>query len=73
MAGASFGPALGGDVPRVVFEHGTREGRVLAPFVTRGYDGFNVDDEEDWARAERLVADGKARLQPIDREPYAAG
>jgi len=58
---------------RVVFEHATREGRVLAPFVTQGYEGFNVDDEEDWARAERLVADGKARLQPIDREPYAAG
>ena len=37
---------------RAVTETGTREGKVLAPFLTRGLEGFNVDDEEDWARAE---------------------
>ena len=31
---------------------GTREGRVLAPFLTEGVEGFNVDDEADWERAE---------------------
>jgi CMP-N-acetylneuraminic acid synthetase len=56
---------------RVVTETGTREGRVLAPFLTDGYEGFNVDDEEDWARAEALIAAGRAALPPIDREPYA--
>ncbi len=55
---------------RVVAETGTREGRVLAPYLTEGYEGFNVDDEEDWARAEALVAAGRARLPPVDREPY---
>jgi CMP-N,N'-diacetyllegionaminic acid synthase len=55
---------------RVVFEHGTREGRVLAPFLTQGYEGFNVDDEEDWARAEALLAAGEATLTEVDREPY---
>jgi CMP-N-acetylneuraminic acid synthetase len=55
---------------RVVFEHGTREGKVLAPFLTQGYEGFNVDDEEDWARAEALLAAGKATLTEVDREPY---
>ena len=34
---------------RVVSETGTREGRVVAPFFTEGHEGFNVDDEEDWA------------------------
>ena len=29
----------------VVAETGTREGRVLAPFLTEGLEGFNVDDE----------------------------
>jgi len=55
---------------RVVFETGTREGRVLVPFFTEGYEGFNVDDEEDWERAEALVAAGKATLPRIDRDPY---
>lgn len=47
---------------RVVAETGTREGRVLAPFFTEGYEGFNVDDEEDWERAERLIAEGRVTL-----------
>ena len=50
---------------RVVFETGTREGRVVAPFRTEGYEGFNLDDEEDWARAEALIASGAATLPPV--------
>jgi len=55
---------------RVVFETGTREGRVVAPFLTRGYEGFNVDDLEDWERAEALVASGRALLTRIGRPSY---
>jgi CMP-N,N'-diacetyllegionaminic acid synthase len=55
---------------RVVTETGTREGRVLAPFLTQGYAGFNVDDEDDWTRAEALVATGAATLPTVDRDPY---
>jgi CMP-N,N'-diacetyllegionaminic acid synthase len=55
---------------RVVTDTGTREGNVLAPFLTQGLEGFNVDDEEDWERAERLVAAGRAALPAIDRAPY---
>ncbi len=55
---------------RVVTDTGTREGRVLAPFLTEGLEGFNVDDEADWARAEALVAAGAATLTEIDRAPY---
>jgi CMP-N,N'-diacetyllegionaminic acid synthase len=58
---------------RVVRETGTREGRVLAPFFTEGYEGFNVDDEEDWERAERLLATGAASLTAVSRPPYAPG
>lgn len=57
---------------RVVTETGTREGRVVAPFLTEGYEGFNVDDEEDWERAERLLASGAATLPPVERAPYPA-
>jgi CMP-N-acetylneuraminic acid synthetase len=55
---------------RVVSESGTREGRVVAPFFTQGLEGFNVDDEEDWERAERLLASGAASLPTLSREPY---
>jgi CMP-N,N'-diacetyllegionaminic acid synthase len=56
---------------RVVAETGTREGRVVAPFLTVGYEGFNVDDEEDWERAERLVASGAARLVALSRPAFS--
>jgi len=55
---------------RVVTETRTREGRVLAPFFTEEYEGFNVDDEDDWQRAERLVAERLATLPTIERQPY---
>jgi CMP-N,N'-diacetyllegionaminic acid synthase len=51
---------------RVVSQAGTREGRVLAPFFTEGHEGFNLDDEEDWARAEALLASGKVSLPSLD-------
>ncbi len=50
-----------------VLETRTREGRVVAPFFTEGYEGLNVDDEEDWERAERLVASGAATLPAVTR------
>jgi CMP-N,N'-diacetyllegionaminic acid synthase len=55
---------------RVVSETGTREGRVVTPFLTEGYEGFNVDDEEDWERAERLLASGAVALPAVERAPY---
>jgi len=58
---------------RVVSETGTREGRIVAPFFTEGYEGFNVDDEEDWERAERLLAEGAAALPAVGRAVYDGG
>jgi CMP-N,N'-diacetyllegionaminic acid synthase len=55
---------------RVVAATGTREGRMLAPFLTERYEGLNIDDEEDFARAEQLIAEGRASLVPVTREPY---
>ncbi len=57
---------------RVVSQTGTREGRVVAPFLTTGYEGFNVDDEEDWERAQALVRSGAATLPRVERAraPY---
>jgi N-acylneuraminate cytidylyltransferase len=50
---------------RVVSQTGTREGRVVAPFLTDGYEGFNIDDEDDWDRARRLLDAGEAELPNV--------
>jgi len=57
---------------RVVAGTGTREGRIVAPFLTEGFEGLNIDDEDDFVRAEQLIASGRARLPSIEREPYPA-
>ena len=59
---------------RVVSQTGTREGRVVAPFLTAGHEGFNIDDEEDWARARALVDSGEATLPEVEHRarPYPA-
>ena len=57
---------------RVVSQTGTREGRIVAPFLTTGHEGFNVDDEEDWERARALVRSGAVELPEVERPrpPY---
>jgi CMP-N,N'-diacetyllegionaminic acid synthase len=50
---------------RVVSQTGTREGRVVAPFFTEGHEGFNIDDEDDWERARRLLDAGAAMLPDV--------
>jgi CMP-N,N'-diacetyllegionaminic acid synthase len=53
-----------------VVESGTLGGRVRAPFFTAGHEGFSIDSEEDWARAEELAGSAAAALPRIDRPPY---
>ena len=54
---------------RVVSQTGTREGKVVAPYLTEGYEGFNIDDEDDWERARALLDAGKVSLPEVKR-PY---
>ncbi len=54
---------------RVVSQTATREGRVVAPYLTEGYEGFNIDDEEDWERARRLLEAGEAHLPDVTLRP----
>lgn len=56
---------------RVVLEWRNIAGWVVMPFVTDGYEGFDVNDPHDWDLAEALVKTGKATLQPVLRPPYA--
>ncbi len=50
---------------RVVFETHTISGSTIAPFFTEGVEGFDLNYEEDWALAERLIADGTATLPDV--------
>lgn len=55
---------------QAVLETRTREGRIVAPYLTEGYEGLNVDDEEDWERAELLVARQLAALPRIAKPVF---
>ena len=51
----------------VITGSGTIAGHHVAPFFTEGYEGEDINDEEDWARVEMLIASGHARLPEISR------
>lgn len=55
---------------RVVFERRTIAGETIVPFVTEGYEGFDINDPVDWMIAERLLAEGTVKLPPVAREAY---
>jgi len=57
---------------RVVSDTRTIAGNVLVPFITEGYEGFDINDPHDWMIAERLLAERTVTLPPVAREPYGA-
>jgi N-acylneuraminate cytidylyltransferase len=56
---------------RVVFERRTIAGDVVVPFVTDGYEGFDINDRYDWMVAEQLLAEGAVRLPHVPQAPYS--
>jgi CMP-N,N'-diacetyllegionaminic acid synthase len=57
---------------RVVFEERSIAGSVLMPFLTEGYEGFDINDPRDWIVAERLMADGEVEPPQVPQVPYGA-
>ncbi len=55
---------------RVVTETHTIAGDVLVPFVTEGYEGFDINNQHDLIIAEWLLADGTVALPRISQVPY---
>jgi N-acylneuraminate cytidylyltransferase len=53
-----------------VFERRTIAGDVVLPFLTDGYEGFDINDPYDWMVAERLLADGAVSLPPVTTLAY---
>lgn len=49
----------------VIPSFGTISGTKIAPFFTEGYEGFDVNTEEDFERAAQLVAAGAVRFPAV--------
>jgi CMP-N,N'-diacetyllegionaminic acid synthase len=50
---------------RVVRDRRSIAGDVIVPFLTDGYEGFDINDAYDWMVAERLLADGLVQLPEL--------
>lgn len=55
---------------RVALVENSISGNVLMPFLTEGYEGFDVNHAYDWQLAEELVRTGEARLPEVPQTPY---
>lgn len=55
---------------RVITDTNTISGETILPFVSEGYEGFDINEPEDWLLAERLVGTGGAILPDIKVEPF---
>jgi N-acylneuraminate cytidylyltransferase len=55
---------------RVVFQRRTISGHVIIPFITEGYEGFDLNDGDDWELANRLIERGEATLPFLSQTPY---
>ncbi|MFC1875768.1 acylneuraminate cytidylyltransferase family protein [Thermodesulfobacteriota bacterium] len=55
---------------RVVFEDRSIAGNVVMPFFTKGYEGFDVNNEYDWQLAELIVEKGDASLPRVSQSAY---
>lgn len=55
---------------RVIRQGRTIAGHVVAPFLTQGCEGFDINQPQDWAWAEELLRHGEATLPVVDEAPW---
>lgn len=55
---------------RVAKDGGTIAGEVVAPFLTHGDEGFDLNNPIDWRILTSMIEDGTASLPEIDRAPF---
>ena len=55
---------------RVVFQGRTIAGQVLAPFLTQGYEGLDINDLYDWQLVEELSRSSPGVLVSLPQEPF---
>ncbi len=57
---------------RVPLTQGTIAGTKIIPFITDGYEGFDINKTDDWILAEALVATGEAAPPAVTQAPWPA-
>jgi CMP-N,N'-diacetyllegionaminic acid synthase len=55
---------------RLPMEQGSIAGDVLYPFLTEGYEGFDINRPYDIKFAQELAATGEAQLPAVDKPPF---
>jgi CMP-N,N'-diacetyllegionaminic acid synthase len=58
---------------RVALEGGSIAGETIVPFLTEGYEGFDINGPLEWRLAEELVSSGEASLPSIERPAWESG
>jgi CMP-N,N'-diacetyllegionaminic acid synthase len=58
---------------RVAMEHGSIAGENIIPFFSRGLEGFDINEPEDWSWAESLLMNGEAQLPVIGMPSFECG
>lgn len=56
---------------RVALEGRTIAGEALIPFVSVGFEGFDINQPEDWWLAEHLLVSKQAQLPPVKTPAFA--
>ncbi|WP_076792525.1 acylneuraminate cytidylyltransferase family protein [Chlorobium sp. KB01] len=55
---------------RIAIEHHSIAGESIIPFVSREFEGFDINEPEDWLLAEHYISAGLSRLPEIAQPPY---
>lgn len=55
---------------RVITQEHTIAGDKITPFISQGYEGYDINISEDWFTAEYLIANGLAKPVSIEQPPY---
>jgi CMP-N-acetylneuraminic acid synthetase len=56
---------------RVVLQERTIAGTILMPFLTKEYEGYDVNNSYDWNLAEHLLTKGDVQLPAVTKIPYS--
>ena len=55
---------------RIALQQNTIAGEIIIPFISKGLEGFDINEPEDWVLAEHYIAKGEASLPVISHPIY---
>jgi N-acylneuraminate cytidylyltransferase len=56
---------------RVVLARHNIAGETVVPFLTDEMEGFDINNQYDWAIAEQMLREGRAALPQVEQQPYS--